>query len=94
MLEMKIAVGMVLLGVILPSGALAVDAAQPSLSNGHEKVVVARQVSSAGKKTQTVRKIADKPAGKEITDTVTKDGQTEMSPASTDQSVELRGVRG
>jgi hypothetical protein len=94
MFEMKIAVGVVILSVILPGGALAVEPAQSALSKGHEKVVVARQVPSAGKKIQTVRKIADKPTGKEITDPVTKDSQTETRPASTGQSVELRGVRG
>jgi hypothetical protein len=94
MLEMKIAVGVVLLSVILPGGALAVESAQSSLSKVQEKVVVAGQVTSTGKKTQTVRKIADKPAGRKITDPVTKDSQTETPPVSADQSVELRGVRG
>jgi hypothetical protein len=94
MLEMKIAVGVVLLSVILPGGALAVEPAQPSLSKGQEKVVVARQVPSAGKKTQTFRKIADGPAGSEINSPKTKDIQKETPPASADQSVELKGVRG
>jgi hypothetical protein len=94
MLEMKIAVGVVILSVILPGGALAVDPGRPSLRKGPEKVVVARQVPSAGKKTQTVRKIADNPPAKGINDPVTKDSLTETPPVSTDQTVELRGVRG
>jgi hypothetical protein len=94
MLEMKIAVGVVLLSAILPGGVLAAEPVQPSLSAGHEKVVLARQVPSTGKKARMVRKIADNPPATGITNPVTKDNLTGTPPASTDQSVELRGVRG
>jgi hypothetical protein len=99
MLEMKIAVGVMLLGAMLAGGAYAAESAAsaaPSLS----KDLPVQSAPSATKKYQPMQSKKAKPAGKAGANKVDPkakqklDSLTETPAESTDQSVLIKGVRG
>jgi hypothetical protein len=94
MLEMKLAVGVLLLGATLAGSAHAVESGAPAAPTlGKDPVTQAPL--SATKKSQAVQGRKAKPSRKAAPKAKKKlDSMTETPPDSADQSVRLRGVRG
>jgi len=96
---MNLAVRMMLLGSLLLGSAQAAEqdtAAGTALSQGEDKVAAVRQEPSAGREAKKVHKRARPGAGAgEVKADTQKQERMIANPAdTTEQTVQLRGVRG